>query len=522
MSPMKRRTFLEVTGKTAFAMLYGSSLVGGERAKFNIRDFGAKGDKVANDQAAIQAAIDACANSGGGIVYFPHGDYLTGTLQLRSGVTLLLDAKATIWVSRSPKHFENEHYGHLILAKGARDVAVIGSGKIQGYADQPLQKRQHGEFRYGIMLFEDCHNVIIRGITIYYSDSWTIHLKRCEGVLVEGVTIRNNYDRINSDGINPNCCRNVRIVKCDIVAGDDCIAVKTTEPHPCEDVEVRDCVLETRATALKLGTESRGLFRNIRFSRCTIRNSTVGIGLYMKDGGTMENVSFSEISIETRPTPDARSFPIFMDIERRHKDSDLGFIRNVMLERISIRTGSGILIQGMPERPIEGLIMQGISLHVTRFEDYSQRRKHIGGSRTTSDERDVIYARQPSYATIAHVKGLKVRDFTADISGEVHNKCERSAIWLHEVEGGTLANILRTPPTGEKLPIIMLHNCRFISVMECKAPLGTKVFLAVSGKHTEGIVLEGNRLEMAEQPIGASSEVREGAIKVVKEKNGGS
>lgn len=519
---MKRRIFLEVAGKTALAMLCASSSLSGERAKFNVRDFGAKGNKVANDQAAIQAAIDACAKSGGGVVYFPPGDYLTGTLWLYSGVTLLLDAKATIWVSQSPKHFENERYGRLILAKGAKDIAVIGSGKIQGYANEPLQRRQPDEFRYGIMLFEDCRNVVIRDITIYYSDSWTIHLKRCEAVLVEGVTIRNNYDRINSDGINPNCCRNVRIFKCDIVAGDDCIAIKTTEPYPCEDVEVRDCILETRATALKLGTESHGLFRNIRFSHCTIRNSTVGIGLYMKDGGTMENVSFSEISIETRQTPDARSFPIFMDIERRHRDSKVGFIRNVTLERISIHTGSGILVQGMPERPIEGLTMQGINLRVTRFEDYSQRRKHIGGSRTTSDERDVIYARQPSYATIAHVKGLKVSDFTVNISDEVHNKCERSAICLHEVEDGTLSRILRTPPTGEKLPIVALHNCRFVSVTGCKAPLGTKVFLGISGGHTKGIVLKDNRLEAAKQPISVSSDVPEGAVKVVKDAKAGS
>lgn len=519
---MDRRIFLEVAGKTALAMLCANPSVGGKGMKFNVRDFGAKGDRVSNDQAAIQAAIDACAKSGGGVVYLPPGDYLTGTLQLRSGVTLLLDAKATIWVSQSPKHFEDERYGHLILAKGAKNVAVIGSGRIQGYANQPLQKRQHGEFRYGIMLFEDCCNVVIRDLTICYSDSWTIHLKRCEAVLVEGVTIRNNYDRINSDGINPNCCRNVRIFGCDIVAGDDCIAIKTTEPHPCEDVEVRDCILETRATALKLGTESHGLFRNIRFLRCTIRNSTVGIGLYMKDGGTMEDVSFSEISIETRPTPDARSFPIFMDIERRHRDSKVGFIRNVTLERISIRTGSGILVQGMPERPIEGLTMRGINLHVARLEDYSQRRKHIGGSRTTSDERDVIYARQPSYATIAHVKGLKVRDFTVSISDEVHSKCERSAMCLHEVENGTLAHILRMPPTGEKLPIVALHNCRSISVTGCEAPLGTKVFLGVSGKHTEGIILEGNRLKAAEQPISVSSDVPKGAVKVVKSAKAGS
>ncbi|MCS7252723.1 MAG: glycosyl hydrolase family 28-related protein [Armatimonadota bacterium] len=507
---MRRRNFIKAL--SAIALLYANPLSSGGRKRFNVHDFGAKGDKVNNDRTAIQSAIDACAKSGGGVVYFPPGDYLTGTLRLRSGVTLFLDAKATIWVSRSPEHFESERYGHLILAENERNIAVVGSGKIQGYADQPLQRRERGDFRYGIILFEGCHDVIIRDITILYSDSWTIHLKRCEKVLVEGVTIRNNYDRINSDGINPNCCKNVRILKCDIVAGDDCIALKTTEPYPCEDVEVRDCVLETRATALKLGTESHGIFRNARFSGCTIRNSTVGIGFFMKDGGIMENIIFSDINIEPRATPNARTFPIFMDIERRHEDSKIGFIRNVTLQRIYIRTGSGLLIQGMPKRPIEGLTMRDIKIDVVRAEDYSERRKHIGGNRTTSDERDTLYARQPSYVTIAHVKGLNIENLTVNISEDVHRKYERSALCLHEVEDGTLARILRKPPTGEELPIIALHNCRNITVAKCEALHGTKVFLGVSGRRTNKITLKGNRLRAAKQPVRVNSEVPKDSV----------
>lgn len=510
MRALERRTFLKTLN--AFVFLYASLQASGSKKQFNVRDFGAKGDKLTNDQTAIQSAINACAASGGGVVYFPPGNYLTGTLNLYSGVTLHLDANATIWVSSLPEHFENRRYGHLILARGVKDISIIGQGKIQGYAEQPLLQREPGEFRYGIMLFEDCENVVIRDLTILYSDSWTIHLKRCNKVLVEKVTILNNCNRINSDGINPNCSQNVHILRCKIVAGDDCIALKTTEPGLCENVEVSDCVLETRATALKLGTESHGVFRNVKFSRCTIRNSTVGIGLYMKDGGIMEKVTFSDISIETREAQDARAFPIFMDIERRHEDSKVGFIQDITLQHISINTGSGMLIQGMPRRAIEGLILQDVTMQVGRAEDYSRRRKHIGGRRTTSDERDTLYARQPSYSTIAHVKGLRVKNFIVNIAGEVHRKYERSALSLHEVEDGTLANIVRKPPEGKKLPIIMLQNCRNIALMSCKALPGTNIFLGVSGRSTRNIVLKGNHLKAAKQPVDVGKDVPKGAI----------
>jgi 1-acyl-sn-glycerol-3-phosphate acyltransferase len=487
-------------------------------AVFNVRDNGARGDKKTNDRAAIQSAIEACAKAGGGTVLFPPGDYLSGTIRLRSNVTLEIAPGATLWASTERRDYDGRGSGHLLFADGAEHISILGSGTIHGQGTADLGRRKGVKeempaFRTGILLFQNCRNVTIRDITILYSDAWTIHLKRCDTVFIDGVTILNNYFRTNSDGIDPNSCRNVHISNCHIVAGDDCIVLKTTEPYPCEDVVVTNCTLETIATALKLGTESRGDFRNVHFSNCTIRNSGVGIGFYMKDGATMERVTFSNISIETSTPTLFSVYPIFMDIEKRNADSPIGRIRDIVFSNIQIHSGMGSLIQGMPENPIENLTMQNITVRVDDTASYAKRSKHIGGRRTYRDERDTRYARQPSYITLAHVRDLILDNVRVYISESAFHQFERSAVSGHQLENGTIRSIYREPAgTGGKLPVIALEDCRQMLVTACQAAQGTPAFLALRGKQTAGISLLGSDLTRAVRATSQSAEVPEGAV----------
>jgi len=493
-------------------------------AVFNVRDYGAKGDQKTNDSAAVQKAIDACNTAGGGTVLVPAGNYLSGMIRLRSHITLELDAGATLWASTDRRDYDKGRSRHLLFADGAHHIAVVGFGAINGQGTADLGRRmgvkeEMPSFRTGILLFQNCENVTIRDVTILYSDAWTVHLKRCETVFIDGVTIINNYYRTNSDGIDPNSCRDVHISNCHIVAGDDCIVLKSTDPYPCENVVVTNCTLETIATALKLGTESRGDFRNIHFSNCTIRNSPVGIGFYMKDGATMENVTFSNISIETS-TPSLYSVcPIFMDIEKRNTDSSIGRIRDVMFRDITIRSGNGILIQGMPESPIENLTMENIIFRVDQASDYSKRSKHIGGRRTTRDERDTRYARQPSYVTIAYVHGLLLENIRVLIARDGFEKYERCAVSGHELENGTIRSIYRSPAgAGGQLPIVALENCRRMLLTGCQASPETPAFLGLRGKQTAAISLVGNDLREAVRPVIRGEDVPASAVKDLDDK----
>lgn len=487
---------------------------------FNVRDFGAKGDKQSRDTAAIQAAIDACHRAGGGTVYLPAGDYLSGAIRLRSRVTLHLKAGATLWTSTDPGDYENAKQGHLILAEDAECIGLTGRGTIRGEGASPLGRYfgvpEFPPFRVGILLFERCRNATVRDVTILYSDSWTLHFKRCETVFVDGVTILNDIRHINSDGIDPNSCRDVHISNCHIIAGDDCIVLKATEPYPCENVVVTNCTMETTCTALKLGTESQGDFRDIHFSNCTIRNTSVAIGFYLKDGATMERVTFSGISIENLPLDYTKHavYPIFMDIEKRHPDSRIGVIRDVSFDNLQIKSGAGILMQGMPESLIQNLALRNIIFRVEQSADWGERHKAIGGRRTTSDERDTLYAQKPSYITLAHVDGLTLENIRVLIAEEAFKQYERSAISVYEAADGTIRNVQRTPAgEGGQLPVVALHNCQRMLITGCMATPGTPAFLSLSGERTASIVLVGNDLRAAGQSVTQGYEVPARAVR---------
>jgi hypothetical protein len=431
----------------------------------NVQEYGATGDRQTNDRAAIQAAIDACSQAGGGTVYLPAGDYLSGAIRLRSYVTLHLGAGATLWASTDPGDYEDQETGRLLVADGAEHIAVVGQGVIHGQGTGDYGARwgvpQRPSFRTGICLFHGCRHVAIRGVTILYCDSWTLHLRRCETVFIDGVTILNNPRRLNSDGIDPNSCRDVHISNCHIVAGDDCIVLKSTEPYPCENIVVTNCTLETTCTAIKLGTESFGDFRDIHFSNCTIRNTRTGLGFYLKDGATMERVTFANMSVE------AQDFPIFMDVERRYPDSRVGTIRDVTFKGIHVQSSSGALIQGMPESPIENLTMRDVTIRIDDPQDYAQRRKPKGSARNSPDDRDTLYARQPSYLTLAHVHGLTLDNVRVLISEEDFARYERSAISGHHLADGVLRAIHRQPVGKEgQPPIVNLHDCQNITVTD--------------------------------------------------------
>jgi hypothetical protein len=243
---------------------------------------------------------------------------------------------------------------------------------------------------------------------------------------------------------------------------------KTRAGHPCEDIVVTNCVLESIATAVKIGTESPSDFRNILVSNCVIRNSTIGLGLFLKDGGTAERIGFSNCTIETIRQPELASeslkdsiYPIFVDIEQRQVDSRIGKVRDLSLSDISILSDSSILIQGMTAGRIENVSLRNVTLRVDRAADYAKRKKHVGGkTEPTEDRRETIYARQPSYVTLANIDGLTVSGLRVLIPDEVFAQYHRAALSLHHVSKATLSDIRREPGgTNSSVPVVIMEDC---------------------------------------------------------------
>jgi polygalacturonase len=297
---------------------------------------------------------------------------------------------------------------------------------------------------------------------------------------------------------------------------------KTRAGQPCEDIVVTNCVLESIATAVKIGTESPSDFRNILVSNCVIRNSTVGLGIFLKDGGTAERISFSNCTIETTRQPELANdslkdsiYPIFVDIEKRRADSRIGKIRDLTFSDISILSDNGILIQGMTSGRFENVSLRNITMRVNGATDYAKRRKHVGGkTEQTEDRRETVFARQPSYVTLANIDGLAVNGLRVLIPDEVFTKYNRSALSLHSVNKATLTDIRREPAGADSnVPVVMMGDCRNALLTGCLALPNTGVFLGLAGKATAHISLKANDLSAAGKTIHAPEEVSKEAVK---------
>ena len=497
-----RRSFLAAMTTAGAAAATGADV-------YDVRHFGVLGGREVLETTHLQAALNACSQAGGGTVYVPPGEYLSGGLLLPSRVSLYLEAGATIYASTRPEDYPGRT-PHLLAARGAEYISIFGPGALHGQGTKDLGRRPgfadepRPKFRTGVMLLEDCRHVILRDFTILYSDSWACHLRTCEKVVVDGVTILNNYFRTNSDGIDPDSCRDVRIANCHIIAGDDCICLKTHDGIPCEDIVVTNCTTESIATAIKLGTGSDGDYRNITISNCTVRNSTVGVGFFIKDGGTIESVAVSNLAIETLRDPSLvnperlrnMSYPLFLDIEKRRDNSRLGAIRNVTFSNIQIRSNNGILMQGMRESTLENLVLHNISLRVTQPFDYSRRAKHSGGNSNPHDDRITLYARQPSYCTLANLRNVVVDNLQVEAAPGVLEAYPRTALSVFHAQGALLKSIVRTPG-GDYGPVVELHDVRPSLISGCLAGAGTGTFLRTYGMAEEDFALEANNLRLA-------------------------
>jgi polygalacturonase len=294
---------------------------------FNVRAFGASGRKADPARTPIQKAIDACAAAGGGTVYFPPGDYSSGTIRLRSHVRLLVEGGATLFSIKDKAEFEKEEA--LIFADGADNITIEGRGTIDGQAEYEwrpddieddfirpnkelmlsLSKSINRSFprtnQIGkLVLLLRCKNVRIAGLTFLRSPAWTISPYACEHLVIDGVCIRSSLaEGVWADGIDPDGCKDVRIVNSTIETGDDAICFYSMNWHgpalPCENITVANCRLTSASSAIKFSDGNMNAIRNVTINNCVITGSNRGIAFMDFDGGVVSDVVLSDLTIET-------------------------------------------------------------------------------------------------------------------------------------------------------------------------------------------------------------------------------
>jgi polygalacturonase len=257
------------------------------------------------DTKAIQAAIDACAAAGGGVVYFPPGRYHSGGLILKSHVHLYLEAGATLlgsvhledYPKTIPKirsYTDNYTERSLIYGEELDNVGLHGPGTIDGRGGAfkgPYKVRPY------LIRLVSCRNVAVTELTIRDSPMWVQHYLACDDVLIHGITVHSRANA-NNDGIDIDCCQRVVISDSNISSGDDAIVLKSTSSRPTRNVAITNCVLSSHCNAFKLGTESNGGFEDITLSNCTMYDTRLsGLAIEMVDGGLLDGVNISNITM---------------------------------------------------------------------------------------------------------------------------------------------------------------------------------------------------------------------------------
>ncbi len=298
--------------------------------------------------AAIQKILDECSSfPGGGVVFFPPGVYRTGTLRIGPNTTLYLSAGTVIKASNNPKDFPSTNsweesdgegvrhsFSRLIYMHKADNSKICGYGVIEGNGH--VLRNVHDR-RVQILDIEQSKNVVVENVVLRNSASWTCHILFCDNVEIKNVKIFGDWDVGNTDGIDPDSSRNVKIIDYFGYCGDDAIAIKCTNNsgllQSCENITVKNALVVTRKTAFKLGTESRADIKHVLFENCEAIESSRGIGLWMRDGGTFEDVVFKDVELDLYEIKNEgwSGEPYRVVVEERH---GLGKIRNVVFERV--------------------------------------------------------------------------------------------------------------------------------------------------------------------------------------------
>ena len=423
-----RRDFLRVGSlgvagaaiPTAAAAAQDTTTTNAALATFNVRQYGATGDGKTLDTAAINRAIDAAASSGGGCVLFPAGVYLTFSIHLKSNVHLHLEQGATLLAADSPKpgdttgynggaydpaepnapweHYQDYGHNHwhnsLIWGEDLHDVSITGPGLIYGRGlsfggdshprgDYPIYIAEQAGVGNKSIALKNCRNVLFRDFSILKGGHFGLLLTGVDNLTIDNLTI--DTDR---DGMDIDCCQNVRVSNCSVNSPwDDAIVPKSSYAlgyaRPSRNIAITNCYVAgcyelgslLDATfrkfkrkegsygtgRIKFGTESNGGFQNVAVSNCVFEGS-MGYALETVDGAILEDFAITNTTMRDLSCP-----PLFLRLGARlrgpKETTQVGAFRRVLISNLVCHNAPGwqsSIISGIPNHPIEDLKLSDI------------------------------------------------------------------------------------------------------------------------------------------------------------------
>lgn len=478
---------------------------------FDVRRFGAMGNGNTNDAPAINRAISAASAAGGGIVRFPAGTYACYSIHLKSRVTLYLEPGAVVLAAATPmegttsggydpaepnpladsyQDFGHTHFHNsLIWGEDLHDIAVIGRGLIwgkglsRGMGNDTPPAEAPGVGNKAIAL-KNCRNVLLRDFAVLQGGHFCILATGVDNLTIDNLTLDTNRD-----GMDLDCCRNVRVANCTLNSPwDDAICPKSSyalgQARTTENITISNCCVSgsyevgsviagtfkkyppdfrvPRTGRIKFGTESNGGFRNITVSNCVFDGCN-GIALESVDGALLEDVIFSGLTMR-----DVSQAPIFLRLGSRMrgpKDLKVGALRRIILSNIVSYNANprfAAIISGIPGHAIEDLKISDLYLH-----------HRGGGTREMSPaqppEFESKYPEPDMFGNIP-ASGFFIRHANNIELTNVEIACDqadvRPAFLLDSVSGADCFR-LKTP-LGSAGPVFALHDVAHFRALACR------------------------------------------------------
>lgn len=493
-------------------------------AVFNVKDFGATGQRADDARPAIQKAMDACAAAGGGIVYLPPGEYTSGVLHLRSNLRVELEAGATLYASTNRLEYDSGvDDGQLALFFGERleNVTLGGRGTVDGQAAYEWREDDFERaFKHKTLMQElgkpllrsvprgfptrptfphlvwlgSSTNVHVTGLQFLRSPSWTLTFYACERVVLDRLYLYTSLqEAVWADGVDFNGCRDVAIANCTMETGDDCVAIFANDwwgpARPSEDIRITNCRFSTASAGVKFTEGNQAGIHRVLVSNCVLANVNRGF-VFLTIGGALTDIVLSDLVIHCNRfdwfwAGDGQ--PFFFRVARRSELFDEppqpgepppGAVRNVSIRNVLAHAKGTSLFHGHRERPLEGVRLDGVRffLRTDPAAPYDQ----------------ATHALHFQWA-----RAVQLRDVSV-VWEEPSLPAWRSALCLEDACDLTLDGFTGRaawPERGE--PAVLLSRVSDALIRHARAPEGTRLFLKVTGRDSRGILLHANDLRRA-------------------------
>ncbi|GAB3958699.1 glycoside hydrolase family 28 protein [Spirosoma harenae] len=498
---------------------------------WDVLAYGAKGDGQTMDTQAIQAAIDNCHTAGGGKVYFHNGTFLSGTIYLKSNVTLYVEAGATLLGSPKATDFPDQTSSYptydehpltskaLIYAENCRNIGIEGRGTIDGRGDLidnrgPNDPYLRPSFKYRprILHIRGCENVLIKDVTLQNSASWVQTYQACRNLVIDGITVdsRENKDvenpnrehavkHRNTDGMDLVDCEVVRVSNCFITSGDDGICIKSFSPDKaCRNISITNCHVSSGASGIKIGTETAGRFEDIVIQNCTVFDTWGdGLAIITVDGAQIKRVTLSDISLRN-----IKRAGIFVRLNTRNKKygtnatNNTPALQNILIANIqgSRLAALGCSITGLTNYPVENVVLRNLNFEfeggITEFKP------------TAVPEKADAYPVGTMFGATLSAYGFYVRharNVTFDqIQLRFVKEDQRPALVFDDVEELDIRG-LKAQSVAQTPELIRLINTRKSIIADSRPTAVVSVFLSVYGDKSSAITLTNNTLSQAKQ-----------------------